>query len=70
MNKLLSVEIKGKEKNWSFNFYGDPKYLREWRDDGLEIFEICNTIPLWVHSMGLTRPWMFFQDLFNFNFKR
>ena len=70
MNKLLSVEIKGKEKDWSFNFYGDPKYLDEWREDGLEINEICNTIPLWVHSMGLTRPWIFLQDLFNFNLKR
>jgi len=67
MNKLLAVEIKGKEKNWSFNFYGDPKYLDEWREDGLEVVEICNTIPLWVHSMGLTAVWIFVQDLFNFN---
>ena len=68
MNKLLSVEIKGKEKNWSFNFYGDPKYLDEWRGDGLEINEICNTIPLWIYSIGLTRFWIFMQDLFNFKF--
>lgn len=66
MNKLLAVEIKGKEKNWSFDFYGDPKYLDEWREDGLEVVEICNTIPLWVHSMGLTSFWIFMQDLFNF----
>lgn len=66
MNKLLAVEIKGKEKNWSFNFYGDPKYLNEWREDGLDVVEICNTIPLWIHNLGLTKIWIFLQDLFNF----
>lgn len=71
MKKLLSVEVKGQEKSWSFEFYGDPKYLDEWRQDGLEINEIVNTIPLWAIDLGLTKIWIFFQDLFNFNlFKR
>jgi hypothetical protein len=70
MKKLLSIEVRGNTNEWSFNFYGDPKYLEEWREDGLEINEIVNTIPEWVVDMGLTRLWIFFQDLFNFNFRQ
>lgn len=64
--KLLSISIKGKTKNWSFNFYGDSKYLDEWREDGLEIDEVVNTIPEWIVMLGLTKGWIFFQDIFNF----
>ena len=64
--KLISITVKGRERTWSFNFYGDPKYIKEWRDDGLDIDEICNTIPEWVADLGLVRPWCFMQDLFNF----
>ena len=67
--KLLSLSIKGKEKTWSFNFYGDTKYLKDWRNDGLEIDEVINTIPDWIVYMGFSRIWIFFQDLFNFRFK-
>ena len=67
--RLLSIQVKGQNKTWSFNFYGDPKYLDEWREDGLEIDEVINSIPVWVNEIGLTRPWIFFQDLFNFRFK-
>jgi len=64
--KLMSIEIKGKHKSWSFPFYGDSKYLNEWREDGLKIDEIVNTIPEWVVDLGLTKVWCFFQDIFNF----
>jgi len=67
MNKLLSVTVKGKTKTWSFNFYGDPKDLEEWRDDDLEIDEVVNTIPDWAVYAGLIKPWIFIQDLFNSN---
>lgn len=66
MKKLLSLEVRGAEKDWSFEFYGDPKYLEDWREDGLEINEVMNTIPEWVADLGLTKIWCFFQDLFNF----
>ena len=66
--KLMSLEVRGKDNYWSFNFYGNPKHLDHWRDDGLEINEIMNTIPEWVVDIGLIRPWMFFQDLFGFKF--
>jgi len=70
--KLMSVRVEGNEKVWSFNFYGDPKYVKEWENDGLVIDEILNQIPVWAVNAGLLRPWVFFQDLFNFNnpFKR
>lgn len=64
--KLLSITVKGNHHEWSFNFYDDPKYIQEWRDDGLEIDEICNTIPEWVVSFKLVKQWVFLQDLFNF----
>lgn len=68
MKQLLSIEVRGHEHEWSFNFYGDPKHLDEWRDDGLEVVEIVNTIPSWAVDLGLTKIWFFIQDLFNFKF--
>lgn len=70
MNKLMSVEVQGKKHKWSFEFYGDPKYLDEWREDGLEINEIVNTIPVSVVNAGLAGIWIKAQDIFNFKFKR
>lgn len=69
MKKLYSLEIQGKTKTWSFNFYGDTKYLDEWREDGLHIDEVLNTIPEWAVNIGLTKVWIFIQDVFNFRFK-
>ena len=67
--RLLSIQVKGQNKIWSFNFIGDPKYLEMWREDGLDIDEVINIIPDWVVFCKLTKPWIFFQDLFNFRFK-
>lgn len=64
--KLLSVSVRGRQHEWSFNFYGDPKHLGDWRRDGLDVFEIENTIPVWISDLGMTKVWCFFQDLFNF----
>ena len=64
--KRLTITVRGKEKAWSFETIGDTKYLNDWRADGLEIDELCNTIPGWAVNVGLTRPWCFCQDVFNF----
>jgi hypothetical protein len=64
--KLLSIQVKGNQSEWAFSFYGDPKYLPEWRADGLDIVELENVIPAWVVDIGLLRQWVFMQDLFNF----
>ena len=64
--KLYSIAIKGKQNLWSFEVYLDPKYISDYRDDGLEVNEIINIIPVWAVDLGLTRPWCFVQDVFNF----
>ena len=64
--KLFAVTVRGKQYEWNFKFYGNPKYLQDWRDDGLEIYEIENRIPSWIVDTGLARVWCFFQDLFQF----
>ena len=66
--KLMSITVKGSQHKWSFNFYDDPKYLNDWQKDGLEVYIIENTIPMWVVDFGLIKPWVFLQDLFNFKF--
>lgn len=65
-NKLLSVTVKGRHKTWSFNFIGDTDRLEEWRRDGLEVDVIENIIPEWVVDLGLTKAWVFCQDVINF----
>ena len=64
--KLLSIRVKGNNKDWGFRFYGDPKYIKEWEADGLEVQRIINTYPEWAANAGLSKPWCFFQDLLNF----
>jgi hypothetical protein len=48
---------------WTFHFYGDPKHIEEWRADGLEVYVVENTIPVWAVECGLTRIWCAVQDL-------
>ena len=66
MKKLYGLEVRGENHTWDFHVIIDPKYLEEWRADGLKIDEICNIIPEWVASLGLVRPWCFLQDIFHF----
>ena len=65
-DKLMFIEVRGKRSTWSFNFYGNPAHLDDWRADGLIVNVIENTIPMWVANAGLTRAWVFLQDLLNF----
>lgn len=71
-DKLMIVCVRGREHEWVFEFYGDPQYLDEWREDGLEIEVIANVIPSWIAELGLSEPWCFLQDIFHFKnpFKR
>lgn len=48
MKKLYSITVKGKQKEWGFDVWLDPKYLPDWREDGLQIDEVFNIIPVWV----------------------
>lgn len=45
MKKPLTITVRGKQHEWNFEIQADPRYLQEWRDDGLEIYEIENSIP-------------------------
>lgn len=64
--KLYSLEVRGHEHLWSFHVLVDPKYVDEWRADGLELNRLENIIPSWVVDAGLMRPWCFLQDIFHF----
>jgi hypothetical protein len=66
MKKAMAIKVRGERESWMFHFQGDPKHLREWQADGLDVVEIQNTIPEWVASLGLTRVWCFAQDVFHF----
>ena len=46
MKKLLSVTVRGRDNEYCFTFYGDPRHLESWRADGLEVYEVCNVIPV------------------------
>jgi len=62
MKRLMSIEVRGREKAWGFLFEGDPAHLPDWLADGLEVYEVCNVIPEWVQRLGLTRLWCRVQD--------
>lgn len=60
--KLYGVIVRGKEHTWEFETWVDEKYVQEWKDDGIEIDHICNTIPDWIVNIGLARIWVWLQD--------
>ena len=67
MTKLMSIEVVGKSGHaFSFNFYGNQKYIDEWLQEGFVITRIENVIPSWIVDLGLTKQFVFMQDLFNF----
>lgn len=61
-NKLYSINVKGNEKEWSFQIIGRPEYLKDWEADGLDVSTIVNTIPDFVVWLGLTKLWCWLQD--------
>lgn len=65
--KKYGLTIRGKHKEWNFTTWVDPKYVPEWREDGIIIEKIVNTIPAWVARLGLVRVWCFFEDLLTSN---
>lgn len=62
--KLHSVEVRGKGHTWCISTYITRETAAAWRDDGLTVHEIQNTIPDWWPFD--VRIWCFFQDVFNF----
>lgn len=63
--KLMSVETRGKYKDWSFHFEGSENELEEWWDDDLNISIIYGIVPVWAVEYGLTNYFLAFQNLLN-----
>lgn len=64
--KLMTVTVRGREKNWCFSFYGDPAHFPDWVADGLDVVQIENTVPMNLPNWVPVRAWTVLQDIFNF----
>jgi hypothetical protein len=45
MDTYYTITVRGKQHEWVFPILIDPKYIKEWRDDGLIIDEVVATQP-------------------------
>jgi len=70
MKRHYSLHVHGQNKHWSFDIYTEPGHVKAWREDGLEIAEVVGSCPGWVAELGLSRIWLFVQDVINFRFKK
>lgn len=62
--------IRGKQSEWGITTPLSMSSIEAMRADGIEVGILENSIPFWVNESGLTRPWCFFQDIWNFKFGR
>lgn len=65
MKKYL-IEVRGRRATWSIDFCASKAQIEDLRADGVEVYEVINTVPLWVADLGLTKVWCFLEDVFNF----
>lgn len=65
MSEILhSVIVRGRGHTWCIDTYITKATAQDWRDDGLDVREILNTIPKWWVDAGLSvRLWCFCQDV-------
>ncbi len=61
-----SVDVRGTQSEWGIPCDLSRDAVDAMRADGLDVKVIENTIPGWIADLGLTRPWCFMQDLWNF----
>jgi hypothetical protein len=66
MKRPYSVTVRGRYRTWAFTVNAEPEWVRDWREDGLEVDEVVNTIPVWAVELGLVRVWCWVQDRWNF----
>ena len=59
----MQICVRGNTKEFYFEFDGEPEYLQEWWDDGLDVSVIVNEIPTWMPA-GLVNLWCKVQDFF------
>lgn len=63
--KLVFVEVRGRQSEWGINWYADNEQIEAMRADGIEIFEVENTVPAWIADIGMTAAWCAIQDIWN-----
>lgn len=62
MKRLYTINVPGRNQTWGWYRWGTPEHAADWRADGLEVFEVVNTIPAWIVQFGLTRLWVALED--------
>ncbi len=63
MKRKFVISVRGRSgAEFGFLFEGDPRNLDDWRSEGFEVYEVENTIPEWVVTLGLERVWCRAQD--------
>lgn len=60
------LSIRGKQSEWGLTVPMKQGQIDAMRADGIEIGILANTVPFWIAECGLTRPWCFVQDIWNF----
>ena len=66
IKKKVSLILRGRMSEWGVTCNMSQAQIDAMREDGFQVDEILNTIPLWVASIGLARPWVFCQDVWAF----
>lgn len=66
IKQKYSLEVRGENKKWSIDLWADPRHVEDWLEDGLEVYRLHGSIPVWAVNMGLTSIWFAIQDIFNF----
>lgn len=64
--KRVCVTMRGMSSEWGLLLDMSQMQIDAMRADGIEVNEVVNTIPMWAVETGLTTPWCFIQDVFNF----
>jgi hypothetical protein len=60
------LSIRGKQSEWGITTPLPMSAIEAMREDGIEVGILENSVPFWMNEAGLTRPWCFFQDIWNF----
>ena len=51
---VYDIDVRGKYKRWGLPVEATPKEVEAWREDGIEISRIMNSIPTWWVDMGFS----------------
>lgn len=60
------LDVRGKAHEWGLTVPMKQAQIDAMREDGIEVGILENVVPFWINECGLTLPWCFFQDIWNF----